>query len=145
MIQHHKLNLDESQKAYMSCAFKIEPKNCYHNVYRVATENRDKVKSGEWKIAYGYMKVTPDSNLYARHCFMVNIKNEVIDPTIIATCFKHDIAIIDGYFSFYIYEDFRKYVEDIFNNSGYPDLLRTLREHDVDTMWAAQNGMILLV
>ena len=78
------LNKEASNEVYACLSDSIKLKKCYTNIFHavMSAEYFGKFKSGEWKIAYGYFQVTGIGTLYARHCFILDENDKVIDPTL---------------------------------------------------------------
>lgn len=144
-IRKHKLNIELSKEVHEDIKEFLAVKECYVNVFYVMANFEDKFRDGEWKVAYGYMRVLPDDNMMVRHCFVVNEKGEAIDPTL----FTH------GYFkettdkehtSFIIFDDVEEYIQMVLGNDDMPDLLIPLMEteREVAGKWAKEEGLVLL-
>jgi hypothetical protein len=142
MILEHKLNKDLSEEIYKSCKRWIKPKQCYSNVFHVTTNFVSNFSNGIWKIAYGYMKISA-YNLMTRHCFIVNKKNEAIDPTIYSLkTFKEDNE--HKYISFAVL-NYDEYVDMIINNDNNPSLTIPLSNKERLAMeWAKNNNLFLI-
>ena len=137
MLKH--LNAEQSKAVFEHCKGRLAMKECYINIFKVVTDYISKFRSGEWKVAYGYMTVF--ENVMCRHCFIINEKDEVIDPTI----FTASTVIIDRqYITMKIFDDVNEYFEAVEQENYYPALERHLKEYAAKTQeWANKNGFIL--
>lgn len=144
LVKRHPFNHDLSKKVYKQLERILEPKGCYLNVFNVLTYNPAMFRLGEWKIAYGYIRVLENHNMMARHCFIVNKKGEAIDPTIFTIGSKG--KIIDEYYSFFIYDNVELYIDDIERNQNIPDLISPLMKVETKTsmLWAEENDYVLI-
>lgn len=134
-----KLDIQTSKVMYEKFKNKIEPKMCYNNVFRISTSMMSKFKSGEWKVAYGYISVF-EKSLYARHCFII-CGDSVIDPTLFAASGNLDA----DYIITKIYDNFSDYTKAIEDNDFVPDLIKPLRELDKKMFLKMQEKGIYLV
>jgi hypothetical protein len=142
VIKDHPFNHDLSFEVYNECSDFVHPKECYSNVYYVAAHYAEKFHAKEWKVAYGFIRIMADSNMWARHAFIVNKQGEAIDPTF----FSHENYGNDKqHKSFHIFRDITGYAAHVRRNQNVPDLLMPLREKEaVMGKWAEENGMVLL-
>ncbi|WP_124118388.1 hypothetical protein [Paenibacillus xylanexedens] len=144
MIKQHPFNHDLSLEVYNECQDMLKPKECYTNIYYTAVEFAEKFHGKEWKVAYGYIRISPEANLMARHCFIVNADGEAIDPTY----FTHDNLYsgdVKEHTSFYIFNDITRYARWVEKNKFIPDLEKPLREKEKAMQeWARSNHMILV-
>lgn len=141
MMEKYKLNAKMSKSIYEKDRDTYHMKECYINVFRAVCNNMENVKSGKWKIAYGY--VSSIRNLLVRHCFIVDENNMVIDPTIYATILddKEDT----NYYVMYLFDDVEKYIDAIESENGYPALDKYLMEYTKQaTKWSIKNGFLLI-
>ena len=81
-MKQNLLNAEASIELYKDNESKINPKDCYINIFNVLTTYPRRFGTGEWKIAYGY--VSSIENVFCRHCFIF-AEEKVIDPTIFST------------------------------------------------------------
>lgn len=141
MMQAVSLNEELSKKVYRSQQRRCQPKMCYHNVYRAVTDFMPKLRSGEWHVAYGYYGLTSLPQGLARHAFLLDEKNQAIDPTI----FTHkDPFVSRAYHVMYVFPSLDAYMEAVKSSDYYPDLGRYLQEQTVQAhQWAADNGYFL--
>jgi hypothetical protein len=140
MIQEHELNIELSRQVYENLNDLIEPKRCYDNVWFVTTYgNRNEFRTGEWKIAYGFVKAI--DRLLVRHCFIVNDNGEVIDPTIVSTgSFKEDD---DHYYISYALLNLKEY-HKLIEKDRNPTLFTTLRDKEkLAREWGNDKDIIL--
>lgn len=87
MLTEQTIDVEESQKikdemdGLLKYTDGLRRKRCYHNVFNAITFSNagEKVRSGEWAIAYGYMSSI--ENLMVRHCYFVMNENNAVDPT----------------------------------------------------------------
>lgn len=145
MIKEHKLNLELSREVYEKCKGALEVKQCYNNVFYVVTYYPEYFnKDNHWQVAYGYHSAI--GNLMARHCFITNKNNEVIDPTIFTRTHSNPEESEDKIYISHTIFDFEDYLNALEEEEGYPALYRTLYEKDKETSegWAVRNGFILL-
>lgn len=144
MLTNHPLNYDLSKEVYETCKFFMKAKECYTNVFHTISFFTNKFKSGEWKIAYGYLRIFKDNFLMARHCFIVNEQGEAIDPTLF--CLQYFNKDDDkNHLSFSLLE-LNEYFELVEGNEYKPDLIKTLSKYEETTsdVWAKENGYILI-
>ena len=135
----YSLNMEKSKELYKQHKRVIKQKECYNNVFRVISAHWNKLQSGEWKVAYGYMTLL--ENLLCRHCFVLDENNEVLDPTI----FTHTLVDAEKqYFVMKLFNDPREYLEALEWEEGYPALSSTLHQCEKSAWnWAMENGFIL--
>lgn len=145
MIIEHIFNLEESNAVYESCKADIKPKECYMNIFRVLQYFPEKFRNQEWRIAYGYIEILENHNLLARHCFLVNSKGEVIDPTLVGLD-SFDETKMKKYISFKLFNDVDDYLDSITENDNLPDLVQCLLpvEREYANPWAKENDYILI-
>lgn len=145
MIIEHPLNLELSKEVYEECEHFIKNKECYTNVFYTINYFLNEFESGEWKIAYGYIKILKSERLFARHCFIVNSNGEAIDPTLFTLNYfnEEDDA---NHISFYIFENLDSYTDAILNNDNFPDLIKPLMKIEMETVeiWAKENNCFLI-
>lgn len=145
LVKKHKLNLELSKEVYEECRAFLAVKECYVNIFYTMTMFTEKFKSGEWKIAYGYIRVLPDHRMMARHCFIVNDRGEAIDPTLFTQ--KHFKETTDKeHVSFFMFDDLQEYIEAVENNDNVPDLIIPLidLERETSDVWAEKEGWTLI-
>lgn len=132
------LNIDKSKEVYSKCKKRLAAKECYNNVFRVATDYITNFKTKKWRIAYGYMTVL--DNLLCRHCFIIDENNTVIDPTIIL------INRTDAeYYTMKIFDDWCEYFKAIKKEQYLPALYRYLNEYNkIALNWAEENQYVLI-
>ena len=108
----------------------VKPQMCYNNIFHVASNEIQRLKNNNLKIAYGFISVDEDEMLYARHCFLLD-GNTVIDPTIIAN--HEGVEQHRDYLVFKVFDSFKEYFDAIENERGhYPALDSTLRRIDLE-------------
>lgn len=133
------LDIEKSKAVFEYCKSRLAMKECYNNIFKVVTDYISKFRNDEWKVAYGY--VTVFENVMCRHCFIIDEKGEVIDPTIFTT--PH-IDTDRQYITMKIFDDIDDYFNAIEQENYFPALDKTLRENAVQTQkWANENGYIL--
>lgn len=145
MIKQHPLNFKESLKVFNICNDRIVQKECYSNIFNTISIFPDKFQTREWRIAYGYIRILPNLNMMARHCFIVNEKGEAIDPTLF-TQSTFDSSNEKEYFSFFIFECMDDYFNKLDDNDLMPDLIKQLwkLDQDIAEKWAKEKGYILI-
>ncbi|MCC3687523.1 hypothetical protein LLR47_20165 [Bacillus cereus] len=146
MIQEHKFNAKLSMEVYEACKDSVEIKQCYNNVFNVLSDwdYSGKFYSGEWKIAYGYVSIHDIEGIMARHAFILDENNNVIDPTIVATSsFDKDYEY--SYISFKIFEKLGEYTHTIGNNNGQPALYNVFRKEEIEaSQWGMQRKIMMI-
>ena len=121
------LNEELSMDVFKQSKRHVEIKKCYNNVFHVVTKNkviRKGVMEGNIKIAYGYVQVLEDDNIYCRHCFLVK-DGEVIDPTIMI----NDKKWVREYFIFKTLGR-SEYISAIEKDDGQPGLYEFLHKEN---------------
>jgi hypothetical protein len=142
MILTHSLNLQESKTVFNRLEPRIKRHMCYNNIWTVVNRYNSKFTKGEWKVAYGYIRIFPKEPLMARHCFIVDSKGNAIDLTI---------------FRFGNYRESEEYLSfAILNKQEYLECLLKDRENDPSLKdyfmlmernvlnWANQEGLLLI-
>lgn len=133
------LNAERSKAVFNSCSEYVKVKECYINVFRVACTFFEKMRFGEWRIAYGYM--TSSVGLLIRHCFLIDENNAVIDPTLYA---QNTVDEDRSYYVMKVYDTFSEYFDDVDKEDNYPALSRTLRTYDERAhIWGRENSFFL--
>lgn len=131
-LPEHKVNVRLSEEVYKKST-DIKAKQCYNNIFRVLTSRSDywsKVNSGEWKVAYGYVRIMPSESLFARHCYIIDENEDVVDPTLAAT---NNLNREDSlYLSFLIFDSLSDYLATVEKNDLNPDLFRHTRKREQD-------------
>lgn len=140
----HKFNAELSREVYEHCKKVLEMKMCYNNVFNIVSDfhySHNFRDGGEWKIAYGYYSIF--DRFYARHCFIVNNKNEVIDATVFTQ--SENVQKERDYFSFKVFNNYDEYEKALWENDREPALYRVLRKEEAKTfVWANKNGITLI-
>lgn len=115
---------------------------CYLNIYHAITDNISKMRDEEWKIAYGYYDVAGFPGLLARHCFILDSDNNVIDPTV----FTYDPVNLDHkYYPLFTFDTFSSYLKALEEEGFMPDMNIRYRELEKDAWIQAQeHGYILI-
>lgn len=135
-LKRLKMNKEETEKYIEETRGLIEPKGCYNNAYHALNVIGD---SEDYKMAIGYLAF--DSNLAARHAFIVNTKeNHVIDTSSLyfSTDRTADEYIVYKMYSLYEYVDMLEEVNKEFG-AYYTDFrhmmmeLRELEQHLLET------------
>lgn len=138
----HDINVDLSKHVSEQCGDLIELKACYHNVYNATIVFGEKFHTAEWKIAFGYVKAI--DGFLARHAFILDKDNKVIDPTLVKT--KH---FNDGkdklYISFKVFETFNDYVNALIENDNHPSMFGDFRNEERQAdIWARERDFYLM-
>lgn len=134
------LNLAATTDILSRCKSKVAKKQCYANVFHVATSCMQKLTSGEWRIAYGFVFST--QNIYVRHAFFLDQDDKVIDPTPFSG--KKDRER-EQYFVFKTFGTVSEYLDAINQEGGYPALSRFLRvEEQKLQQWGYENGYLFI-
>lgn len=141
MLPKHKLNLEESKALYQKWKHLIKKGYCYHNVFYVYDKNRMTFKNRGWKIAYGYYPLI--ENLMARHCFIIDENNEVIDPTLIALSSFEETKEYD-YYSFVQYNT-NEYLDMLTKHDGDVSLDKAFRNKRMEYYEMAQEKGLIFV
>lgn len=119
----------------------LAQKECYRNVFRTFTTFPDKFKSGEWTVAYGYVSISKDLPLLARHCFITTKDGTVLDPTLALQERFRDEA-----HTYYITKQFcswEEYWSLLKNEKWYPALMKGLKNEDtLAREWCQKNGFV---
>lgn len=131
MIIKYELDREESNKLYAIYRDVVKMKECYNNIFNIVSghyaEYRSRIISGDWKVAYGYINVLPDSPLYTRHCFFVTKEGYAVDPTIVML---EDSEMDFKHMSFWVLDNADDYLEAITDNDLTPDLMRLTRKQE---------------
>lgn len=142
----YQINKEKSLEIYNKCKDILTVKECYNNVFKICTEYMEKFVNKEWKIAYGYMRIFQNQNLFCRHCFILDNNDKVIDATLFTTSkeYKEEKYIDRDYFIMKTFDDMNEYTNKIMEENGYPALFGYLREQEVKMYeWANENGYML--
>ena len=138
-MKKYSLNIEVSRNLYNKHKCKIEPKNCYINIFNISTLYPKTFHSGEWKIAYGY--VSSIDNVYCRHCFIL-AGNEVIDPTVFSTERNNESC---RYYIIKVFNSIGEYLDALSEERNFPALVKYLKKEDDKAWeWAQQNGYIFI-
>ena len=142
------INYEKSLEIYNKNKRDLKLKQCYNNTFRLVTMYYEKFKSGEWKVAYGYLRIFQDKRLYCRHAFIVDSDNQVIDATLFTKDkdYQHDPKDANKaeYLCMKIFDNLREYVKMIDDSKGYPDLCFPLMELEKEMQqWARENDYFL--
>ena len=138
-MKQYLLNAETSLELYKDNENKINPKDCYINIFNLLATYPKRFHTGEWKIAYGY--VSSIQGLYCRHCFIF-ADNKVIDPTIFSTERDNSERI---YYPTKIFDSVDEYLSALDAEEGYPALTKYLQEKDkAASEWAVQNGYLFI-
>lgn len=140
-MKKHQLNIEQSKAVFEYCKRHLQMKMCYNNVFECVTDYMSNFRSGKWKIAYGYVNVTPC--IYCRHCFILDENDRVIDPTIFT---KSNPTIEDNeYLVMALFDDVDEYLTAIENENYMPALEKHFREQDKEAQqWALKKGLMLI-
>lgn len=140
MIREHEINIPLSREVYDGCSDLIERKMCYNNVFNVITfgGHLEKFHTNRWKVAYGYVKAV--DKLMARHAFILDEDDKVIDPTLIGSKYFNEDESKE-YISFKIF-DFEEYLDAISANDNQPALFNVYYKEEMDAhLWAKERNM----
>ena len=138
-MKQYALNFDLSQSLYEQHEEEIKSKSCYHNIFNIVVLYPEKFRSGEWKIAYGYVRSV--ENIYCRHCFILN-EEEVIDPTVFTSNQDNKKRT---YYVTRAFDSAGDYLEALEAEGDYPALQKQLRKDDLKAQeWALENGLIFI-
>lgn len=139
-MDRYELNIEQSKRVYEDCKPYIEFKMCYNNVFNVVTDFNSKFRSGEWKVAYGYVEAM--AGVYCRHCFIIDENDKVIDPTI---CTNTDPNYHRTYLLLKAFDDVDEYLNAIKNDNYMPALYGYLKNETKQAFeWANEKGYILV-
>ncbi|WP_168898374.1 hypothetical protein [Bacillus sp. ISTL8] len=141
MVEMLKINYEESVRVHKENLRRIEKKMCYNNVFNVVSYVDDKFHSGEWRVAYGYW--TAIDGIMARHCYIVDKDNRVIDPTAPFSTTK-DIRNVD-YLTFKIFEDADEYLELLWEHDREPALYKAFLEEEKKAHEHAMKNNLILI
>lgn len=135
------LDLETSKALYLKHSKRFAVKECYNNIYRAIIENFPKARTGKWKVAYGYYSICEMPNLLARHCFIIDDKDNVIDPTI----FTHKKPDVNHqYFIMHVFDSLDDYLAEIARADYKPALISFLRPYEKQAyMWAQTHNYYL--
>lgn len=141
IMQQVTLNAEKSRELYQKTPKHYGVRECYTNIFRAITDNISKAFAGDWKVAYGYYSIGEFPNLLARHCFILDEENHVIDPTIFA---QEKIDLSHSYFVMYVFSSFNAYL-DVLKEEGYrPGLVRYLQPYEQEAhTWAREHNYYL--
>ena len=138
-MKQYTLNVEQSRALYKKHKSKIEPKNCYMNIFHVLTLYPRVFQSGEWKIAYGY--VNSIDGVYCRHCFIL-AGEQVIDPTLFASDRDNPDR---KYFITRVFDNTEDYLAALDAEENYPALTTQLRNEDrAAQQWGMENGYLFI-
>lgn len=133
------LNVEASKRLYEAHKDVVQPNLCYNNIFHIMVAMPNLFRSGQWKVAYGYVGAT--EQICCRHAFVWSESEGVIDPTEFA---KNPIKVTRPY---YITKTFtpEEYVLAIGEENGYPALQEYLRQEDMAAQkWALANGLFFI-
>ena len=134
------LDIEKSREVYECFKDEIKVKECYNNVFNIFTLCPKTFREGKWKIAYGYVEVM--AGLFCRHCFILDEKGEVLDPTNFA---QSEPQLHRSYYVMAAFDDVDEYLTAIEENDLMPALDKYFREQDKEAQkWARDNGMIFV-
>lgn len=143
-MKKHELNIPLSREIATKYNKVLRVRECYQNIARCADAYLPSFTTGKWKIAYGYYTASPKiPHLLARHCFILDENDCVVDPTIML---RHEDSELSGYEYFVMksFDDYKDYLRAIIRDRYY-DMTKTLLPYDRRaTIWANQNGYLLL-
>lgn len=153
-MKYYKLNKEKSLEVYNKNNLLLEQKQCYTNTFMIVTEYREKFKLGLWKVAYGYMKITKDINLYCRHAFILDENNDVIDVTLAMLCdnklsdtsqnIDEESNIEDKYIVMKVFDKVEEYLSALEENDRFVALETYLRKEDAKLLeWSMKNNVFL--
>lgn len=138
LMQPAVLDFEKSQALYKERPRRYQARQCYTNIYRAITDHIDKMRSGEWKVAYGYYAKADFPQLLFRHCFILDSDGHVIDPTI---CTHPDPHIEHSYYVLFCFDSYSEYLRTIEEANYYPDLDKHFHALSQPAWnWARSNG-----
>lgn len=139
-MREYQLDVEKSKDVFGKCERHIRLKHCYNNVFEVVTDYMTTFRSGEWKVAYGYVSVM--ANVFCRHCFVVDQNGKAIDPTIFTNT---DPDFQRQYFAMKIFDDVDVYLDAIESEDYMPALGKYLRDDEKQAHeWANEKGYVLI-
>lgn len=139
-MEQHFLNTELSREVYKKYRRGIKAKECYTNVFFILSKEFSKFKSGEWRVAYGF--VSSIDHIFCRHCFILERDGRVIDPTMFAS--DRDTTE-RTYFVMKAFEKIEDYISAIDAENGYPSLGRHLLKAEMKAQeWGAKNGYLFI-
>lgn len=142
-MKEYKIDFEQSKSLYEQHKDRLEVKQCYKNVWYIATSSHHykKFKTGEWKVAYGVMPSI--QKLMVRHCFIVDDKGNAIDPTLF--CVERQPDKDMTYIAHTVYKTFEDYFNAITDNDNKPDLCKLLRKQDIElNKELMKNGSLMI-
>ena len=148
MIKHHEINFITSKEVYEELKHLLEVKMCYNNVFHVVSSSKyiDMFLSGDWKIAYGYIRVLEGQPLITRHAFIIDEEERVIDPTLYTMeHFNENDYNYRQHTSFEVM-DIDTYRSAIDENNYLPDLAGVLRVKEMKSVgqWVSDEGLFVI-
>lgn len=145
MITTHVVNHTESKQVFKQLGDLLQKKECYSNVFHSIHLFSKKFTSGEWKVAYGYLRIFEGEPLMARHCFIVSQDGEAIDPTLIGIS-TYQEGQVKEHVAFHIFDDLNVYLDAVTENNNVPDLIKPFwdKENSISEKWARKNGCLLI-
>lgn len=146
MIQEHKFNAKSSIEVYEACKDTIEMKHCYNNVFNVLSDYdySSKFYNKEWKIAYGYVSIHNVKGVMARHAFILDENNNVIDPTIV-TISSFDKDYEYKYVSFKVFNEIGEYNRTLNDSDGQPAFFNVFRKEEMEaSQWGMKQGIMMI-
>ncbi|HDR7066887.1 TPA: hypothetical protein QCW42_003993 [Bacillus cereus] len=141
MVKMLRMNYEESVRVHEENGIMLEKKMCYNNVFNVLSYHTGKFRSGEWRVAYGYW--TAIDGIMARHCYIVDKDNNVIDPT--APLSTDENVKDKKYLTFKIIDGLDSYLDLINEHDREPALYRAFLEEEKEAHeYAMKNNLILI-
>lgn len=153
-MKYYKLNKEKSLEIYNKKDILVEQKACYTNTFLVVNRYMDKFTSKEWRVAYGYMKISENENLnklYCRHAFVLDQNDEVIDITLAFLCdtsmadrdINNELSD-DKYIIMKVFDDVEDYIDTLAAEDGDVCLCMYLRDEYLKLQeWAWKNDIML--
>lgn len=152
-MRYYNLNKEKTLELYNKKNLLLEIKECYMNTFMVFTEYQEKFNVGLWRVAYGYMKISKDVNLYCRHAFVLDENDEVIDVTLALLCdnkrsntirsINEESCTEDKYIVMKIFNA-EEYLKALEENDKYVALETYLHEEDMKMLeWSVKNNIFL--
>lgn len=139
-MRKYTLDVDKSKAVYEYFKDNLKIKECYNNTFKIFTLCSKTFREGKWKIAYGYVSVI--DGLYCRHCFIIDDKSKVIDPTIFTNTEPNTQR---EYYVMTIFNNTDEYLNAIENDNYMPALEKHLRKEDKQAYeWANKKGYIFI-
>lgn len=135
------MDIDKSKWLYDSMKEYILPMQCYRNVFNIVTEYMGKFHDGDWQIFYCYAQII-ESNLYARHCAIIDRDMAIIDATYFAV--ERISKVPKKYIELGILT-IDEYMDILAKCNYYPDLLDYYKETDTNLVTNSRKSGLVLI